>query len=158
MQKHAKSPRLLYAYYTATHEVEVPNMSSEPKQKTSDDSLASTTKTSLPKTKEQENLVIDDETSNYTDGAFRAWSTVAGAFLLQFYAVGVVTAFGVFQDYYTTTWLNNYSASAISWIGGVQYFFELGCAPVGGKLFDAGYLRSSVVSGSLLSSFRFVVQ
>lgn len=136
-------------------------MSFEPKQKTSDDSLASTAKSSLPSIKEKKELVIeivDDETSDYADGALRAWSTVAGAFLLQFYAVGVVTAFGVFQDYYTTTWLNNYSASAISWIGGVQYFFELGCAPVGGKLFDAGYFRSSVVSGSLLSSFRCVIQ
>ena len=127
-------------------------MTFEPKQTTSDDSL------SLSSTMEQEKLVTDDETAPYADGALRAWCTVAGAFLLQFYAVGVVTAFGVFQDYYTTTWLNNYSASAISWIGGVQYFLVLGCAPAGGKLFDAGYIRSSVVSGSLLSSFRFVIR
>jgi hypothetical protein len=67
-----------------------------------------------------------------------------------------VTAFGVFQAFYTTTLLNHYSASDISWIGGVQYFFGMGCAPFGGKLVDAGYSRTAVLCGSLLSSFRFV--
>lgn len=65
-------------------------------------------------------------------------------------------AFGVFQDFYTTTWLTKYSASAISCIGGMQYFLELAGAPIAGKLFDAGYFRISVISGSLLSSARFV--
>ncbi|KAJ6554584.1 major facilitator superfamily domain-containing protein [Mycena capillaripes] len=110
---------------------------------------------------------------DYRDGAWRAWSTVIGTFIVQFYVVGVVcstrlnkllttrpcspvpcskiTAFGVFQDFYTREWLNNCSASTISWIGGVTYFFELGCAPLGGKLYDAGYGRSSVWFGSFLS-------
>ncbi|KAJ7733156.1 major facilitator superfamily domain-containing protein [Mycena metata] len=91
----------------------------------------------------------------YPDGAWRAWSTVAGTFIVQFYVVGVITAFGVFQDFYTRTWLSNCSASTISWIGGVTYFFELGCAPVGGKLYDAGFGRSSVWFGSFLSMLSF---
>jgi len=95
------------------------------------------------------------EDPHYTDGAWRAWSTVAGAFLIQFYVVGVVNAFGVFQDFYTTEWLTNYSASAISWIGGVQYFFELGCAPIGGKIYDAGFGRASVLLGSFLCTLSF---
>ncbi|KAJ6561220.1 major facilitator superfamily domain-containing protein [Mycena vulgaris] len=92
---------------------------------------------------------------DYNDGAWRAWSTVAGTFIVQFYVVGVITAFGVFQDFYTREWLNNCSASTISWIGGVTYFFELGCAPLGGKLYDAGFGRSSVWFGSFLSMLCF---
>ena len=91
-----------------------------------------------------------------------------GAFLIQFYVVGIVcvspvtmsalriadhqscmaflhslslpdrdrqlTGFGVFQEYYTTEWLPSYSASDVSWIGGVQYLFELGLGPVAGRL------------------------
>ena len=111
---------------------------------------------------------------DYADSALRAWSTVAGAFLLQFYSVGLVgelfprltpatnsatkwSAFGIFQEFYTTSWLSNYSASDISWIGGVQSFFQLACAVIGGKLFDAGYVRTSIFFGSLLSSFRSVL-
>ncbi|KAJ7114559.1 major facilitator superfamily domain-containing protein [Mycena crocata] len=93
--------------------------------------------------------------ADYRDGPWRAWSTVAGTFIVQFYVVGVITAFGVFQDFYTREWLNNCSASTISWIGGVTYFFELGCAPLGGKLYDAGYGRSSVWFGSFLSMLSF---
>ncbi|KAJ7982933.1 major facilitator superfamily domain-containing protein [Mycena polygramma] len=92
---------------------------------------------------------------DYPDGAWRAWSTVIGTFVVQFYVVGVITAFGVFQDFYTREWLNNCSASTISWIGGVTYFFELGCAPIGGKLYDAGFGRSSVWFGSFLSMLSF---
>ncbi|KAJ7708687.1 major facilitator superfamily domain-containing protein [Mycena rosella] len=66
-----------------------------------------------------------------------------------------ITAFGVFQDFYTREWLNNYSASTISWIGGVTYFFELGCAPIGGKLYDTGFGRVSVWFGSFLSMLSF---
>ena len=33
------------------------------------------------------------QSQHYADGALRAWSTVVGAFLLQFYTVGVVCVF-----------------------------------------------------------------
>ena len=45
-----------------------------------------------------------------------------------------LTGFGVFQEYYTTAWLPGYTTSDISWIGGVQYLFELGLGPVAGRL------------------------
>lgn len=45
------------------------------------------------------------------------------------------SAFGVFQDYYTSTYMPNSSASAISWIGGVQIFLELILGPIGGWLY-----------------------
>jgi hypothetical protein len=146
-------------------------MNLEHKDEATDAVLTISSRLSSTNEQNQESVEVQD----YADGAVRAWSTVAGAFLLQFYTVGVVctlffrvlvrkeayfsaqvSAFGAFQDFYTTTWLKNYSASDISWIGSVQAFFQLGCAPVVGKLFDFGHSRVSIVFGSLLSSFRFV--
>ncbi|KAL1753081.1 major facilitator superfamily domain-containing protein [Schizophyllum commune] len=80
---------------------------------------------------------------------------VIGAFLIQFYVVGILTGFGVFQEYYTTAWLPRYTTSDISWIGGVQYLFELGLGPVAGRLYDAGYGRLSTLLGSFISMFSF---
>ncbi|KAL1685798.1 major facilitator superfamily domain-containing protein [Schizophyllum commune] len=45
--------------------------------------------------------------------------------------------------------------SDVSWIGGVQYLFELGLGPVAGKLYDAGYGRASTLLGSFISMFSF---
>ncbi|KAL1716158.1 major facilitator superfamily domain-containing protein [Schizophyllum commune] len=102
----------------------------------------------------------DDALGAQDDGAFprgkwKAWSTVIGAFLIQFYVVGILTGFGVFQEYYTTAWLPSYTTSDISWIGGVQYMFELGLGPVAGRLYDAGYGRLSTLLGSFISMFSF---
>ncbi|KAL1679566.1 major facilitator superfamily domain-containing protein [Schizophyllum commune] len=103
---------------------------------------------------------LDDALGVQDDGAFprgkwKAWSTVIGAFLIQFYVVGILTGFGVFQEYYTTAWLPGYTTSDISWIGGVQYLFELGLGPVAGRLYDAGYGRLSTLLGSFISMFSF---
>ncbi|KAL1664912.1 major facilitator superfamily domain-containing protein [Schizophyllum commune] len=95
------------------------------------------------------------EEQPYPRGRWKAWSTVMGAFLIQFYVVGILTGFGVFQEYYTTEWLPSYSASDVSWIGGVQYLFELGLGPVAGKLYDAGYGRASTLSGSFITMLSF---
>lgn len=95
------------------------------------------------------------EDDSFPCGRWKAWFTVIGAFLIQFYVVGILTGFGVFQEYYSTEWLPGYSASSVSWIGGVQYFFELGLGPVAGRLYDEGYGRLSTLIGSFLSMFSF---
>jgi len=92
---------------------------------------------------------------SYPLGARQAWCTVLGAFLLQMCAVGPVSSFGVFQEFYTTSFLQKYSASDISWIGSVQLFLELFLGFVGGKLYDTGYCRATLVSGSLIFTFSF---
>ena len=55
-----------------------------------------------------------------------------------------IAAFGVFQDFYTETWLNNYSASQISWIGGTQLMFKHCLGPVVGILLVKFYARISL--------------
>ncbi|KAK1223465.1 hypothetical protein PQX77_013654 [Marasmius sp. AFHP31] len=97
--------------------------------------------------------VSGDATDRYAEGPWRAWSTVLGAWLVQACAVGMLSSFGVFQEFYTTTWLPTSSASAISWIGSIQLFLELFLSPIGGELMDRGYFRRIVISGCVIFVF-----
>lgn len=77
-----------------------------------------------------------------------ALSTLFAAWLVQFCTVGPVVSFGVYQAFYTSTWLPNVSPSTISWIGSIQLFLEFAMALLAGPLLDRGYLRHLLVSGS----------
>lgn len=61
----------------------------------------------------------------------------------------MTNSFGVFQEYYTSTYPPTIAsgATAISWIGTIQFCLcpLLGC--ISGPLFDAGYLKSLVCVG-----------
>ncbi|KAF8884858.1 hypothetical protein CPB85DRAFT_1167436, partial [Mucidula mucida] len=71
----------------------------------------------------------------YADSKWRAWSTGQ-------LTACKISSFGVFQEYYTTTWLPGSSAAAISWIGSIQIFLEyFNMAPLGGELMDRGHFR-----------------
>ncbi|PFH53670.1 hypothetical protein AMATHDRAFT_907 [Amanita thiersii Skay4041] len=98
-----------------------------------------------------------DTLEDYPLGKRRAWSTVFGSFLILICATGVLQAFGVFEEFYATTWLTRYSASDISWIGSVQVFLELVIGAVGGKLYDSGYCRSMLWGGSSLFTFSILM-
>ncbi|ESK90473.1 MFS general substrate transporter [Moniliophthora roreri MCA 2997] len=89
----------------------------------------------------------------YAEGRWRAWSTVFGAWLIQFCAVGIVSSFGVLQEFYTTTWLPDSSASSISWIGSIQIGLEYFMSPLGGELMDRGHFRAITWSGCVLFVF-----
>ncbi|KAF4612666.1 hypothetical protein D9613_011882 [Agrocybe pediades] len=91
----------------------------------------------------------------YPLGKWKAWSTVFGAFLIQMSAWGPVLSFGVFQDFYTRSFLPSFSASNITWIGSVQLFLGLSLGFVGGKLSDAGHGRKTMLAGSALFTFSF---
>lgn len=62
---------------------------------------------------------------------------------------GMTNSYGVFQEYYTATHPPTLSsgATAVSWIGSIQFCLcpLLGC--IAGPLFDSGYLKSLVVIG-----------
>ncbi len=55
---------------------------------------------------------------------------------------GPSLAFGVFQEFYQTNYLADYSASRISWICGIQAFL-LSTGAVCGPLFARGYYLPS---------------
>ncbi|KAG9119207.1 hypothetical protein FRC07_005859, partial [Ceratobasidium sp. 392] len=81
------------------------------------------------------------------DGGLTAWMTTAGS------TFGYVGAFGVYQDYYTRTFMINQSASAISWIGSVQIGLVFMMGSVSGKLLDMGYFHWCIGVGSFLYIF-----
>ncbi|KAH7923706.1 MFS general substrate transporter [Leucogyrophana mollusca] len=90
---------------------------------------------------------------DFPEGGLAGWATVFGAFLVQICSYGYTISFGVYQDYYTQTYLTNESSSTISWIGSINAFlFEI-CGLISGRLYDRGYFYHLVIGGSLLQSF-----
>jgi len=96
---------------------------------------------------------MHDLETPYVDGKLRAWSTVAGAWLICFCGSGMVSAFGVFQAFYATQWLTHTSASAISWIGSVQLALMLLLGPIAGHLLSGGRVRFLLLAACGLNVF-----
>ncbi|EPQ56604.1 MFS general substrate transporter [Gloeophyllum trabeum ATCC 11539] len=90
---------------------------------------------------------------DFPDGGWQAWSVVVGSWLVSFSTFGYINAYGVYQDYYQTHQLADYSASAITWIGSLQLAFIFWGGMLTGRLFDKGYMRHLVFAGSVLSVF-----
>ncbi|KJR81603.1 MFS monocarboxylate transporter [Sporothrix schenckii 1099-18] len=87
------------------------------------------------------------------DGGFQAWLQVGAAFLLYWNSLGLLNGFGAFQTYYEQGLLADQNASAISWIGSVQVFLLMAGGFFFGPLFDLGYARSMLVTGTFLLVF-----
>ncbi|KAK9781364.1 putative Major facilitator superfamily domain-containing protein [Seiridium cardinale] len=98
--------------------------------------------------------VSDDAPPN---GGMVAWVQVAGCFALYLNTLGLLNTFGVFQTYYETSLLKNSSPSAISWIGSMQAFCLMSIGVFVGPLYDAGYFRALLFSGSFLVTFGFMM-
>ncbi|RXW23620.1 hypothetical protein EST38_g2226 [Candolleomyces aberdarensis] len=99
----------------------------------------------------EENVYPAEESvPQFPDGGFWAWSTVAGAFLVQYCTFGYINAFGVYQDYYVRIYLTHYTPSTIGWIGGMQIFLNFGMGVVTGRLFDRGYFRYLMATSIVL--------
>ncbi|KAJ7431045.1 major facilitator superfamily domain-containing protein [Mycena galericulata] len=100
-----------------------------------------------------ENLAADLEPEEFPDGGLRAWANVFGAFVINFCCYGVVTSFGVFEDYYSANQLKNEPLSSISWIGSLQLSLVLTMGCFSGPLFDAGYLKPMIAGAGALYVF-----
>lgn len=75
--------------------------------------------------------------------------TIVGGFLLSMNTQGMIASYGVYQTYYSIS-LPNESHSKVAWIGSLQGFLLLVGGFLYGPLFDAGYLRSLLIIGTLL--------
>ena len=64
---------------------------------------------------------------------------------------GLLASFGVYQSFYSREMLQGLSESKISWIGSVQGFFMFAVSFLIGPIFDAGYLRPLLITGTLFS-------
>lgn len=56
----------------------------------------------------------------FPDGGATAWLSVAGASACLFVSFGWINCVGIFQEYYSTHQLKQYSASDIAWIPALQ--------------------------------------
>lgn len=87
------------------------------------------------------------------NGGLVAWLQVAGAFALFFNTWGVLNTFGVYQTYYESGELFRASSSDLSWIGALQACLLLLVGALTGPIYDAGYFRALVITGSFLIVF-----
>lgn len=70
------------------------------------------------------------------DKSFRGWLAVVGGFLCLFVSFGWITCIGIFQAYYSTHQLRDYSASTVGWISSTEVTLLFLGVPVFGALFD----------------------
>ncbi|KAF2000043.1 MFS general substrate transporter [Amniculicola lignicola CBS 123094] len=84
------------------------------------------------------------------NGGLWAWLQVLGGFFLLFNSWGIINTFGSYQAYYETVLLPDSSPSSISWIGSIQAFLLLFVGALSGPIYDAGYFRALLITGSFL--------
>jgi MFS family permease len=71
---------------------------------------------------------------------------------------GICNTFGAYQTFYEVNLLAHRTPSDISWIGSIQAFMLLVIGGfVTGPIFDAGYLRAMVLTGSFASVFGMMM-
>lgn len=63
----------------------------------------------------------------------------------------------MYQSYYKDELLQSHSASSISWIGTIQACLLLWVCVIAGPIFDKGYMKSLVVTGSFLVVFGLMM-
>lgn len=66
---------------------------------------------------------------------------------------GLTNSFGVFETYYSHTYLPMSNPSAISWIGSIQLFLTMLVGVFAGWFLDAGHLRILLLVGTFLEVF-----
>ncbi|KAI0127071.1 major facilitator superfamily domain-containing protein [Xylariales sp. AK1849] len=89
------------------------------------------------------------------NGGLLAWLQVAGCFALYLNTLGLLNTYGVFQTYYELDLLRGSSPSTISWIGSIQSFCLMAIGVFIGPLYDAGYFRALLYTGTFLVTFGF---
>lgn len=91
------------------------------------------------------------------NGGLLAWLQVASGFMIFFNTWGMITAFAVFQTYYESGKLFEASSSNISWIGSIQSFLLQVTGLIAGPIYDRGYLRLLLVTGSFMVVFGLMM-
>jgi MFS family permease len=95
--------------------------------------------------------------ADFPDGGFEAWLVILGAWCSLFVSFGWITSIGVFQDYYLSHQLSEYSSSTVSWIPSLQACSMFIGAPVFGKLFDSYGPRWLLAGGTFFHVFGLMM-
>ncbi|GKZ73919.1 hypothetical protein AnigIFM60653_006124 [Aspergillus niger] len=115
----------------------------------------------VPNSAETEKQSVDEDSTPLPppppNGGIFAWVQVAGAFFLFFNSWGIINTFGVYQSYYETSLLRDYSPSSIAWIGTVQSFLLLSMGIIVGPIFDRGYIKFLIIAGTFLIVFGLMM-
>ncbi|RDH27439.1 MFS general substrate transporter [Aspergillus welwitschiae] len=115
----------------------------------------------VPNTAETEKQSVDEDSTPLPppppNGGIFAWVQVAGSFFLFFNSWGIINTFGVYQSYYETSLLRDYSPSSIAWIGTVQSFLLLSLGIIVGPIFDRGYIKFLIIAGTFLIVFGLMM-
>ncbi|KAK3714460.1 hypothetical protein LTR37_007766 [Vermiconidia calcicola] len=82
-----------------------------------------------------------------------AWLHSLTGMLVVFNCWGISNAFGLFQAYFSETYLPGTSPSAIAWIGSTQLALVFGLGVPVGRMVDKGYFRVMFHGGSLIMIF-----
>ncbi|KAJ5658503.1 monocarboxylate transporter [Penicillium longicatenatum] len=91
------------------------------------------------------------------DGGAKAWLVVLGAWCALFCTFGWINSVGIFQSYYETSLLHQYSSSTIAWIPSLQIFFMFAMGPIVGQLYDRFGPRYIILGGSFLHVFGLMM-
>jgi len=96
-------------------------------------------------------------TKHLSEGGVAGWMVVVGAFLLQFGTIGYLSTWNLFEEHYSHVTLIDHNPVVVRWIGSFQLFFVYFLSLPAGKLADAGYFHSIVLSGTLLFSIWYCI-
>lgn len=94
---------------------------------------------------------------DFPDGGAKAWLVILGGWCCLFVSFGWITSIGVFQDYYQSHQLKDYSSSEVAWIPALQAFMMFSGAPFFGKIFDNYGPRHLVFFGTIFHVFGLMM-
>ena len=136
----------------SSHDEDVEHIGQEPQlSRTNTRRTARSLRLSLKSTVPAVDSVND--ISSIPDGGTVAWLQVLAAFFLLFNAWGIINSYGSYQTYYMATLLRHEPPAAISWVGSVQSFLLDFVGPLMGPIYDAGYVRPLILTGTFLIVF-----
>ncbi|KAI9172558.1 putative pyoverdine/dityrosine biosynthesis protein [Paramyrothecium foliicola] len=115
-------------------------------------------KTSMQDAREETPPAATPSTNQPPNGGLKAWMQVAGVFCLYFCTWGLVSSYGTYQTIYEIGQLQSSTPFEISVIGSLQIFLMVFLGFLTGPVFDAGYCRYLLTSGSLLIVVGTVLQ
>lgn len=95
--------------------------------------------------------------SDFPDGGVQAWLVVFGGWCALFATFGFVSCIGVFQAYYETGPLANYSTSTISWITATEVWAMIFFGLIFGRVFDVYGPRWLLAIGTVVYIFGLMM-
>ncbi|OAL35773.1 hypothetical protein AYO20_04923 [Fonsecaea nubica] len=95
--------------------------------------------------------------SQFPDGGLKAWTVVFGAACGIFVSFGWINCIGVFQEYYETHQLKQYSSQEIAWIPSLEAFMMFVGGLWVGRVYDNYGPRILLVLGTFLHVFGLMM-